>query len=190
MNNGFAFYQNYWEAIQSLPIDQQKEVCYAIVYYGITGEMVNPASFPIGYAMTQGFKPAIDNSVDRWNSNVVKAEIKHDSYAERDDAIIELIKEGLNSAEIADKLGMSSSAVRKTRAWRSRFLIGSESSEENVKNGKIVNNVQNGKNVKIVPESVKNVTDENGVKNVKNVRESVKNVKEDFPNFHTTLESF
>jgi hypothetical protein len=59
-----------------------------------------------------------------------------------------------------------------------------------VKNGKIVNNVQNGKNVKIVRESVKNVTDENGVKNVKNVRESVKNVKEDFPNFHTTLESF
>ena len=123
MNNGFAFYKNYWESIEALPIDQQKEVCYAICYYGITGEMVNPASFPFGYAMAQGFKPAIDNSVDRWNNNIQKAEVKHNSVADRDEKIAELILQGLNSVQIGKELDMNPSTVRKTRPWQFRYDI-------------------------------------------------------------------
>ena len=175
MNNGFAFYQNYWEAIQSLPIDQQKEVCYAIVCYGITGEMVNPASFPIGYAMTQGFKPAIDNSVDRWNNNVAKAERKALNAADRDAVISDLIQQGMNSVEIAEELGMQPSTVRKTRAWRSRINHSFEAKRENV-HAEIEENVKNSREN----------SREESVKNVKISREKRENSRE----IHVPLDDF
>ena len=60
-NRGFAFYENFWTSIEQLPIEQQKDICYALVKYGITGEMVDATDNALGFAMTQAFKPAIDN---------------------------------------------------------------------------------------------------------------------------------
>ena len=120
LNRGFAFYENYWSSIQALPLEQQKEVCYAIVKYGITGEMVDPAIMPIGYTMTQSIHQAIDNSVSRWENNVQNNVQRKESSMEKKYTIEDLVAAGYNSREIADKLGLDPSTVRRAPAWKNR----------------------------------------------------------------------
>lgn len=117
---GFAFYANYWDSIQSLSLEQQKEVCYAIARYGITGELVDAAEMPIGFAMTQGISQSIDNSVARWELNSHRATEKQDSLLTRDMRIAELCNQGLNSREIGEKIGVSEATVRRSPAWKNR----------------------------------------------------------------------
>jgi hypothetical protein len=124
-NPGFAWYQNFYTSIEHLPIEQQKEICYAIVKYGITGEMVNSIEMPLGYSFTMINQHSIDDSVQRWVLNQNKASYKIDKTMSRDLAIAKLIKEGLNSKEIAEQISevygdITDSAIRKTSPWREK----------------------------------------------------------------------
>jgi len=119
-NKGFAFYESYWNAIQSLDIEQQKEVAYAIMKYGITNEMVDPAEMPIGYALTVSNQLSIDNSVDRWEANAQKATHKEDARISREVQIGELAAQGKKMSEIAELLGVSERTVGRSTAWLNR----------------------------------------------------------------------
>ena len=124
-NPGFAFYQNFFTSIQHLPIEQQKEICYAIARYGITGEMVDPVEMSLGFAFTNVNKRSIDESVDRWKLNQNKANYKIDSNMSRDFAIAQLIAQGKKSKEIAAEISalygeITDSTVRKTEPWKDR----------------------------------------------------------------------
>lgn len=130
-NPGFACYQNFYTSIEKLPIEQQKEVCYAIIKYGITGEMVDAIEMPLGNALTLAYQHSIDESVDRWKLNQNKANYKIDKTMSRDLAIAKLIKEGLNSKEIAEQISevygkISDSGVRKTNPWKEKDDIDFE----------------------------------------------------------------
>lgn len=183
-NPGFAFYDSYYKAIEKLPLEQQMEVCYAIVKYGITYEMVDPAEMPIGYSLTVANKEHIKNSVDRWLQNQARASYETDEKVSRDKRIAELIAEGLNSIEIAEKISeeygeCKDSAIRKTEPWKQR-------------NDKDFAVKWLGKNVKIGTENVKVGTDacpknvnaacSKNVNDVKNGTEKCsKNVNSDVP---------
>lgn len=124
-NPGFAFYDTYFTAIEHLPLEQQKEICYAYAKYGITNEMVNPTEMPLGYSFVMSNKVHIDQSVERWLSNQSKANYKMDSAVSRERMIAQLITEGKNSKEIAEIISleggkMSDSAIRKTAPWKER----------------------------------------------------------------------
>lgn len=124
-NPGFAFYDTYFKSIEHLPLETQKEVCYAIAKYGITGEMVDPLEMPFGYSSTVFNQRHIDDSVERWLLNQSKANYKMDSAASREKMIAQLIAEGKNSKEIAEIVSlegskMSDSAIRKTAPWKER----------------------------------------------------------------------
>jgi hypothetical protein len=124
-NPGFAFYQNFFTSIEHLSIEQQKEICYAIVKYGITGEIVDPVEMSLGFAFTNVNKRSIDESVDRWRLNQNKANYKIDSNMSRDYAIAQLISQGKKSKEIAAEIStlygeISDSAVRRTEPWKDR----------------------------------------------------------------------
>lgn len=124
-NPGFAFYKSFYEAIEYLPLEQQMEICYAIVKYGITGEIVDPKEMPFGYNNVMSNKWSIEDSVERWLLNQNKANYKMDQNVARDYAIAQLIAEGHKSGEIAaiisEKYGeISDSAVRKTAPWKER----------------------------------------------------------------------
>ena len=140
-NPGFAYYDTYYKSIENLPIEQQKEICYAYVKYGITYEMVDPVEMPLGYSFVLNNQQNIINSVERWIANQNKANQKIDSDVERNITIARLIKEGLNSNEIAKRIGdISSSAIRKSAPWKDR-----NNADFDVKwLGKSVNNSQNG----------------------------------------------
>lgn len=124
-NPGFAFYDKYYMAIEHLPLEQQKEICYAFIKYGITGEIVSSEDMPLGNAFVIANQLAIDNSVDRWLKNIQKANDKIDNVVSRDMAIAELIAEGMNSKQIADEISLkfgkiSDSAIRKSNPWKDK----------------------------------------------------------------------
>lgn len=124
-NPGFAFYQDFFTSIECLPLEQQKEICYALAKYGITGEMVDSKEMPLGHAFTNTNKRSIDNSVDRWKINQNKANYKIDNNMSRDYYIAKLINQGKNSREIAEEISelygkITDSAIRRTDPWKEK----------------------------------------------------------------------
>ena len=118
-NKGFAFYQNFWDSVENLPLEQQKDVVYAIVKYGITGEMdVNP----LGVAMTQAFKPAIDNSIERFNGNLENGRIggrpSKMSSIELTNYLLQNPR--ATAREASEHFGVTESAIQKREEWRNR----------------------------------------------------------------------
>ena len=128
-NAGFAFYRDFYEAVEKLPIEQQQEIFYCEVKYGITGELPDPAKMPIGYAFVIQNKKSIDGSVDRWNSNVEKASMKADaavkSQLDFEAAVEELMRGGkkVTSIALAAIMGVSDSTVRKRAEWKQKDEI-------------------------------------------------------------------
>jgi len=161
-NPGFAFYDTYWKAIEYLPYEEQCEDLYALVLYGITGELVDKEKMPHGYSIVQNNKRHIDESVYRWKNNIVKANVKEDKKSAMDAEIAKLILEGLKSKEIGERVGLSDSAVRKTKVWRDRKdlsllqqLSQNVNLEQNVMENVPKNNVTERENSRDVRENVK-----------------------------------
>lgn len=119
-NKGFSFYQNFWDSIESLPMDQQKDVVYAIVKYGITGEM--DTSNPLGAAMTQAFKISIDNSIERFNVSTEAGKLGGRPSKVSGTALADYLRENpkATAKTVAEHFGMSESAVQKREEWKNR----------------------------------------------------------------------
>lgn len=118
-NKGFSFYENFWTSIESLPLEQQKNVCYAIAKYGITGEIDDD---PLASAMTQAFKISIDNSAERFNTNNENGRAGGRPIKASDEEIKQFLIQypTSTSAQVASYFGMSASAIQKRDIWKKR----------------------------------------------------------------------
>lgn len=118
-NKGFAFYQNFWDSVETLPLEQQKDVIYAIVKYGITGEM---DTNPLGVAMTQAFKPAIDNSVERFNNNSDNGKIggRPSKLSSIELTNYLLQNPRATAKQVSERFGVTESAIQKREEWKNR----------------------------------------------------------------------
>lgn len=128
-NKGFAFFENFWTSIEKLSVEQQKEVCYAIAKYGITGEMVDETEFPIGKALTQAFKMSIDKSVNKFNENSDNGTRGGRPVKVSDEELKEyIIANDVSAKEVAQHFGISESAVQKKEVWKNRKALREQSS--------------------------------------------------------------
>ena len=128
-NRGIAFYENMWTAVESFPEEQQMQAVWAIVKYGITGEMVDPAKYPIG-AMAAGMvKPSIDNSTLRFNNNAMNGEKGGRPIQATDEEIKQYLIENptATSAQVAEAFSMSASAIQKREVWKNRKMLAAGS---------------------------------------------------------------
>ena len=135
-NKGFAFYENMWTAVESFPEEQQMQAIWAIVKYGITGEMVDPAKYPFG-AMAAGMvKPSIDSSVERFNSNSTNGSKggRPSGVSEEELAAFLIENPKATSKQVGEYFGISASAVQKREAWKNRKNPVFDSSSETVSN--------------------------------------------------------
>lgn len=119
-NRGFAFYENFWTSVQALPLDQQKDVFYAIIKYGITGEEVSIEESPIGFSFTQAFKPSLDNSVDRFNHNQENGKRGGRPSKIDSEKLRALVAKGMTAQAISEELGVSKSTIEKRDEWKHR----------------------------------------------------------------------
>lgn len=137
-NRGFAFYENMWTAVESFPEEQQMQAVWAIVKYGITGEMVDPAKYPIG-AMAAGMvKPSIDNSTLRFNNNAMNGEKGGRPIKATDEEIKQYLIEnpGATSTQVAAVFGMSASSIQKKDVWKNRKTLAAGSVSADVESEK------------------------------------------------------
>lgn len=137
-NKGFAFYENMWTAVESFPEEQQMQAVWAIVKYGITGEMVDPAKYPIG-AMAAGMvKPSIDNSTLRFNNNAMNGEKGGRPIKATDEEIKQYLIEnpGATSTQVAAVFGMSASSIQKKDVWKNRKTLAAGSVSADVESEK------------------------------------------------------
>lgn len=118
-NKGFSFYQNYWEAIQNFPQEQQEKIVWAVVRYGICGILPDAELDPVTAAMVRAFKPAIDKSAVRFNENGSGAKGGRVSTIDSD-LLKSYIAEGHSAKECAEKFGLSVDAIYKREEWKNR----------------------------------------------------------------------
>lgn len=116
MNKGFAIYDNYWKAIENLSENEQKEVSYALMRYGMLGELPSDKN-SITYSMIMAWKIAIDNSVERYNMAAVRGKCGGRPSNIDSEALTEMIKSGKKPKAIAEELGVSVSAIYKRPEW-------------------------------------------------------------------------
>ena len=172
-NPGFGFYKNFWEAIENLPLEEQKNVCYAVVKYGITNEIISSGEYPIAYALLTSWKASLDGSIERWIQNEQKSSVKKDAVISREEAIQDGINRGLSLKEIAVEIGMSESTVKRSSAWQNRKktevknssneqkkLSCEEDSERSKNSSKQVKNELKVKNEPIMDSSKMNFLDQ------------------------------
>lgn len=156
-NKGFAFYENMWTAVESFPEEQQMQAVWAIVKYGITGEMVDPAKYPIG-AMAAGMvKPSIDNSTLRFNNNAMNGEKGGRPIKATDEEIKQYLIEnpGATSTQVAAAFGMSASSIQKKDVWKNRKTLAAGSVSADVEAEKPYQKLINDKENVSKPEKPK-----------------------------------
>lgn len=67
LTKGFTVYPDYWQAIEHFSLQEQKDICLAMVKYGITKEMPDPAESPVAFGMVSAWRRALDNSIENHN---------------------------------------------------------------------------------------------------------------------------
>lgn len=115
MDITFIVHKQWLDNIASLPIEQQDKVIGDLVRYG--------AELPLAHSTD----PVVASFVNMLKGNIDYSKQKYDEKKNGgrkkkvdDIDIYRLAREGMNSAQIAQELGISKSAVDHSEGWRQR----------------------------------------------------------------------
>ena len=119
MNRGFAFYENYYATMKFLPQEQKEKFALAIIEYGIEGKLPEDGMMA---ALLQGIIPSIDNSVEKFNNGLEHGfkGVRPNKIADDDIKTYLLENPKATARMVADKFGLSESAVQKREVWKNR----------------------------------------------------------------------
>lgn len=117
----FIVHREWLDSIKNLPIEQQDKIIAEFVRYGTDLGLKHPDD-----ALTQSFvnilKSRIDFSKNKYEKKVQAGKSSGRKKKVDDDEILRLALGGMKSAEIAEKLGVSKSAIDHSDGWKKRKL--------------------------------------------------------------------
>ena len=117
----FIVHREWLDSIKNLPIEQQDKIIAEFVRYGTDLGLKHPDD-----ALTQSFvnilKSRIDFSKNKYEKKVQAGKSAGRKKKVDDDEILRLALEGMKSAEIAEKLGVSKSTIDHSDGWKKRKL--------------------------------------------------------------------
>ena len=117
----FIVHREWLDSIKNLPIEQQDKIIAEFVRYGTDLGLKHPDD-----ALTQSFvnilKSRIDFSKNKYEKKVQAGKSAGRKKKVDDDEILRLALEGMKSAEIAEKLGVSKSTIDHSDGWKKRNL--------------------------------------------------------------------
>ena len=117
----FIAHREWLDSIKNLPIEQQDKIIAEFVRYGTDLGLKHPDD-----ALTQSFvnilKSRIDFSKNKYEKKVQAGKSAGRKKKVDDDEILRLALEGMKSAEIAEKLGVSKSTIDHSDGWKRRKL--------------------------------------------------------------------
>lgn len=117
--NRFVFYGEWIDNIKSLPIEQQDKIIAEIVRYGIGGESAH-ADDVVVQSFVNFSKGAIDKSKSDYMQKVEAGKKFGRKKVLDDSQIYQLAREGKNSTQIAEILGVSKSSIDHSQGWSKR----------------------------------------------------------------------
>lgn len=117
----FIVHREWLDSIKNLPIEQQDKIIAEFVRYGTDLGLKHPDD-----ALTQSFvnilKSRIDFSKNKYEKKVQAGKSAGRKKKVDDNEILRLALEGMKSAEIAEKLGVSKSTIDHSDGWKRRKL--------------------------------------------------------------------
>lgn len=117
----FIVHREWLDSIKNLPIEQQDKIIAEFVRYGTDLGLKHPDD-----VLTQSFvnilKSRIDFSKNKYEKKVQAGKSAGRKKKVDDDEILHLALEGMKSAEIAEKLGVSKSTIDHSDGWKRRKL--------------------------------------------------------------------
>lgn len=118
MTKGFTVYPEYWKAIEHLDDNTKKDICLALINYGINEELPNAADNPIAFAMISAWKMALDNSIDNHKKASTNGN-KGGRPAKTDYSCLgDWRREGITAPEAAKRLGVSVDTIYNRKEWK------------------------------------------------------------------------
>lgn len=117
--NRFVFYGDWLNNIAHLPLEEQEKIISDIVRYGVGSEMLHQEepNIKMAFLFTKG---AIDTSKNNYQEKINNG-VNYGKKKKLDDAqVYTLAREGKDSSQIAEILGVSKSSVDHSQGWSKR----------------------------------------------------------------------
>ena len=118
-NTTFIVHKEWLRNIEGLPVEQQDKIIAEFVRYGCDMELEHN-----GDAVVQAFvnmlKGRIDFSKDKYEQKVKAGKTSGRKKKIDDQAVYNLAREGKNSRQIAEIIGVSKSSVDHSEGWKRR----------------------------------------------------------------------
>lgn len=117
----FIFYPSWLMYVDGVDgVEKKYKMLYAIIEYGCSGDHTPVDDMMIENTFQYLVRPVIDKAQGRYQQRVDFGQNVGRHRIAQEDLIAEYAAQGLRGNEIADKLGITPSAVYKTDAWKNR----------------------------------------------------------------------
>lgn len=118
-NVTFVVHKDWLDSIKGLPIEQQDKIIADFVRYGTEMELAHDED-PVTQAFVNILKGRIDHSKELYKQKVEMSKTAGRKKKIDDGAVYKMAKDGKTSAQIAEALGCSKSAIDHSEGWKNR----------------------------------------------------------------------
>lgn len=133
MRDSMRVMSSWLTSCESLPVEQQKEIYFQLIRYGIYGEEPNSNDPMVKMAMNF-IVPQIDNMKVSYDKKVEIGKTTGRRKLVSDEVVWELANEGKRAPDISEMLGINVKTIYSSPGWRER------------KNPNFLNSVLNSEN--------------------------------------------
>ena len=121
VKRSFIFYPEWLDCANGFAKENERaELLKMIVDYGCTGECNESSSEALTAVFNSMIRPKIDLAQAKYGEKVESAKLGGKKKKVDEDTILELALKGFSAKQIADRLGVSTSAIYHTSAWKLR----------------------------------------------------------------------
>lgn len=121
MKRSFIFYPEWLDCANGFADEKDRiKLLQMIVDYGCTGESQDPDSEALKAVFGSLIKPKIDLAQAKYGEKIEGAKLGGKKKKVDEDAILEMALKGFTAKQIAAELGISTTAVYHTDAWKLR----------------------------------------------------------------------
>lgn len=119
MRNKVVIMSNWLEQFKDCSLEQQKEICYGMLMYGIKEEYIK-SDDPVVNVALNFITPQIDAMQDIYDKQVKTGRQGGRPGKIDNKKVWELAREGKNGSQISEELGVPKTTIYSSEGWKKR----------------------------------------------------------------------